>query len=39
MTEDAAATVWLASQLGKPREIPVADIARLPERYTNDYGQ
>jgi L-ribulose-5-phosphate 4-epimerase len=39
MTEDAAATVWLASQLGKPQEIPVADIARLHERYTKDYGQ
>lgn len=39
MTEDAAATVWLALQLGQPQEIPAEDIAKLHERYTKAYGQ
>jgi len=39
MTEDAAATVWMALQLGTPQEIPAADIAKLHERYTKVYGQ
>lgn len=39
MTEDAAATVWMALQLGTPMQIPAADIARLHERYTKVYGQ
>lgn len=39
MTEDAAATVWSALQLGSPQEIGAADIARLHERYTKLYGQ
>ena len=39
MTEDAAATVWMALQLGTPIQIPAADIARLHERYTKVYGQ
>jgi L-ribulose-5-phosphate 4-epimerase len=39
MTEDAAATVWMALQLGTPQEIPAADIAKLHERYTKGYGQ
>lgn len=39
MTEDAAATVWLAMQLGQPQEIAAGDIAKLHERYTKVYGQ
>jgi len=39
MTEDAAATVWMALQLGTPQEIPAVDIAKLHERYTKVYGQ
>ena len=39
MTEDAAATVWMALQIGRPEEIPAADVARLHERYTKVYGQ
>jgi L-ribulose-5-phosphate 4-epimerase len=39
MTEDVAATVWMATQLGQPDEIPAEDIARLHDRYTNIYGQ
>ncbi len=39
MTEDAAATVWLALQLGAPEEISAEDIAKLHHRYTNVYGQ
>jgi L-ribulose-5-phosphate 4-epimerase len=39
MTEDVAATVWLATQIGQPDEIPAEDIARLHDRYTNIYGQ
>ena len=39
MTEDAAATVWMALQIGQPEEIPAEEIAKLHERYTNIYGQ
>jgi L-ribulose-5-phosphate 4-epimerase len=39
MTEDAAATVWHAMQIGKPVAMNEADIARLHEHYTGEYGQ
>ena len=39
MTEEAAATVWMALQLGTPLQIPAADIAKLHERYSKVYGQ
>ena len=39
MVEDVAKTVWIALQMGQPDEIPVEDIAKLHERYTNVYGQ
>ena len=39
MTEDNAAIVWTARQLGVPKTIAAADIAKLHERYTNVYGQ
>jgi L-ribulose-5-phosphate 4-epimerase len=39
MTEDVAATVWLALQLGQPLPISDEDIARLHHRYTHVYGQ
>jgi len=39
MTEDVAATVWMAYQIGQPDEIPAEDIARLHDRYMNIYGQ
>jgi L-ribulose-5-phosphate 4-epimerase len=39
MTEDAAATVWLALQIGTPDEIPQKDIELLHHRYTHVYGQ
>jgi L-ribulose-5-phosphate 4-epimerase len=39
MTEDVAATVWLALQLGQPLPIAAEDIAKLHHRYTNVYGQ
>ncbi len=39
MTEDAAATVWIALQLGMPDVIPQEDVKKLHERYTNVYGQ
>ena len=39
MTEDVAATVWLALQLGTPDEIPAADVAKLHHRYKHIYGQ
>jgi len=39
MTEDAAATVWLALQIGTPDEIPQNDIELLHHRYTHVYGQ
>ncbi len=39
MTEDVAATVWLARQLGEPLPIPPEDVARLHDRYQHVYGQ
>ena len=39
MTEDVAATVWMAYQIGQPDEISAEDIARLHDRYLNVYGQ
>lgn len=39
MTEDVAATVWMAMQIGQPDEIPPEDVAKLHHRYTNIYGQ
>jgi L-ribulose-5-phosphate 4-epimerase len=39
MTEDVAATVWLAIQLGNPQEIAPEDVKRLHDRYMNVYGQ
>lgn len=39
MTEDVAATVWLAMQMGIPDVIPQGDIDKLNERYTLRYGQ
>jgi L-ribulose-5-phosphate 4-epimerase len=39
MTEDVAATVWMAMQIGTPDVIPQEDIERLHYRYTHVYGQ
>ena len=39
MTEDVAATVWMALQLGTPDVIPQEDVDKLHQRYTNVYGQ
>jgi L-ribulose-5-phosphate 4-epimerase len=39
MTEDAAATVWMALQIGTPDVIPQDDVDKLHQRYTNVYGQ
>jgi L-ribulose-5-phosphate 4-epimerase len=39
MTEDAAATVWMALQIGTPDVIPQEDVDKLHQRYTNVYGQ
>lgn len=39
MTEDVAATLWMALQIGTPDEIPAEDVARLHDRYKNVYGQ
>ncbi|MFL5734167.1 MAG: L-ribulose-5-phosphate 4-epimerase [Chloroflexia bacterium] len=39
MTEDVAAAVWMALQIGTPDEIPAEDVARLHHRYVNVYGQ
>jgi L-ribulose-5-phosphate 4-epimerase len=39
MTEDAAATVWLAMQIGVPDVIPQEDVDKLHHRYTHVYGQ
>jgi L-ribulose-5-phosphate 4-epimerase len=39
MTEDNAAAVWMALQLGTPDEIPAEDVAKLHYRYKNVYGQ
>ena len=39
MTEDVAATVWLARQLGNPSSIAPEDVDKLHHRYTHVYGQ
>lgn len=39
MTEDNAAIVWLALQIGTPLPIAKAEIAKLHYRYQNVYGQ
>ena len=39
MTEDVAATVWMALQIGDPEEIPPEEVAKLHHRYTHAYGQ
>ena len=39
MTEDVAATVWIALQIGQLDEIPAEDVAKLHDRYMNVYGQ
>ncbi|GAB4515297.1 MAG: L-ribulose-5-phosphate 4-epimerase [Anaerolineae bacterium] len=39
MTEDNAAIVWTALQLGTPLTLAQADIDRLFDRYQNVYGQ
>jgi L-ribulose-5-phosphate 4-epimerase len=39
MTEDNAAIVWAALQMGTPIPIPAEDIAKLHHRYTHVYGQ
>ncbi|MEJ2600750.1 MAG: L-ribulose-5-phosphate 4-epimerase [Anaerolineales bacterium] len=39
MTEDVAATVWMALQIGTPEIIPQDDVDKLHARYTHVYGQ
>ena len=39
MTEDVAATVWMALQIGIPDVIPQEDVEKLHYRYTHVYGQ
>jgi L-ribulose-5-phosphate 4-epimerase len=39
MTEDVAATVWIAMQIGIPDVIPQEDVDKLHQRYINVYGQ
>jgi L-ribulose-5-phosphate 4-epimerase len=39
MTEDVAATVWMALQIGTPKVIPQAEVDKLHQRYTHVYGQ
>jgi len=39
MTEDVAATVWMALQIGTSDVIPQEDVDKLHQRYTNVYGQ
>jgi L-ribulose-5-phosphate 4-epimerase len=39
MTEDNAAIVWTALQIGQPLPIAESDIAKLHHRYTHVYGQ
>lgn len=39
MTEDVAKTVWLAMQLGTPKEIPAEEAEKWYDRYHNRYGQ
>jgi L-ribulose-5-phosphate 4-epimerase len=39
MTEDVAATVWMALQIGTPDVIPQEEVDKLHARYSNVYGQ
>lgn len=39
MVEDAAKTLICATQLGEPLEIPPEEVARLHQRYIQEYGQ
>jgi L-ribulose-5-phosphate 4-epimerase len=39
MVEDVARTVFYASQLGTPEEIPADEVARARRRYVEHYGQ
>lgn len=39
MTEDAAKTVFFASLLGQPEEIPPEEAKRAQRRYVEEYGQ
>ena len=39
MTEDVAATVWMAMQIGTPDVISQEDVEKLHHRYTKIYGQ
>jgi L-ribulose-5-phosphate 4-epimerase len=39
MTEDVAASVWMAMQIGNPQSIPAEDVEKLHNRYMNVYGQ
>jgi L-ribulose-5-phosphate 4-epimerase len=39
MTEDVAATVWMALQIGTPDVISQEDVDKLHTRYMNVYGQ
>jgi L-ribulose-5-phosphate 4-epimerase len=39
MTEDVAATVWMALQIGSPDVISQEDVDKLHARYMNVYGQ
>lgn len=39
MTEDNAATVWTALQIGTPLPLSAKDIAKLHDRYSHVYGQ
>jgi L-ribulose-5-phosphate 4-epimerase len=39
MTEDAAKTVWLAMQLGRPVPLPPEEAEKWYDRYHHRYGQ
>ena len=39
MTEDVAASVWMAMQIGTPDVIPAEDVEKLHNRYMFVYGQ
>ena len=39
MVEDVAKTVWLALQLGQPKQLPSDEVARARRRYVEEYGQ
>jgi L-ribulose-5-phosphate 4-epimerase len=39
MVEDVAKTVWLALQIGEPKEIPKEEAEKWYDRYHNRYGQ